>query len=309
MTDFKISVLIPAYNEEGNIKVILNHLVPVLEQYPDYEIIFINDGSKDNTLNDLKELHRTNKKVQYLSLSRNFGHQLALKAGIDHATGDCVISMDADLQHPVELIPTMIEKWREGFDIVYTVRADDPSLSLFKRATAKLFYKLINMISDIRIDQGSADFRLLDKCVIQVLKEIHEPDLFLRGIISWVGFSQFGMQYMPNTRFSGESKYSLKKMVFLAFNGITSFSTKPLHASTLLGFFISLVSFVYGFYAIIINLFTDKAVSGWASLITSVLFIGGIQLLMLGIIGEYLGKLFIESKRRPTYIIKEKSHD
>lgn len=309
MTDFKISVLIPAYNEEENIKAIVNHLVPVLQQYPDYEVIFINDGSKDNTLNELKELHRTNKKVQYLSFSRNFGHQLALKAGIDHATGDCVISMDADLQHPVELIPNMIEKWREGFDIVYTVRADDPSLSLFKRATAKLFYKLINMISDIKIERGAADFRLLDKRVIQVLKEIHEPYLFLRGIIPWVGFSQFALQYMPNARYSGKSKYSFRKMVLLAFNGITSFSTKPLHVSTLLGFFISIVSFVYGFYAIIVNLFTDKAVSGWASVITSVLFIGGIQLLMLGIIGEYLGKLFIESKRRPPYIIKEKSND
>jgi dolichol-phosphate mannosyltransferase len=309
MADIKISVVIPAYNEEGNIRVIYNHLVPVLEHYPDYEIIFINDGSRDNTLNNLKELHRTNKKVQYLSFSRNFGHQLALKAGLDHATGDCVISMDADLQHPVELIPAMIDKWREGFDIVYTIRADDPSLSLFKRVTATVFYKLINMISEIRIDPGSADFRLLDKRVIEVLREIHEPHLFLRGIIPWVGFSQFGLKYTPNARHSGESKYSLIKMVFLAFNGLTSFSTKPLHASTLLGFFISLLSFLYGLYAISVSVFTDKAVSGWASLIASVLFIGGIQLLMLGIIGEYLGKLFIESKRRPTYIIREKSHD
>jgi glycosyltransferase involved in cell wall biosynthesis len=309
MTTFKISIIIPAFNEEGNIRIIVDKLVKILNNYHDYEIIFINDGSVDNTLSVLKELNHANNKIRYISFSRNFGHQLALKAGIDHATGDCAISMDADLQHPVELIPSMIEKWQEGFEIVYTIRADDPRTSFFKRLTSDLFYKLMNSISDIKIVQGTADFRLLDRDVIDVLKNMQEHSLFIRGIIPWMGFSQYGMQYVPNERFWGKSKYSVKKMIRFAFNGITSFSTKPLHLATLMGLFISLLSFVYGFVAIMGKIFNDKAVSGWTSVIVSVLFIGGIQLVMLGIIGEYLGKLFIESKRRPNYIIREKSNN
>jgi glycosyltransferase involved in cell wall biosynthesis len=309
MTTFKVSIIIPAFNEEGNIRIIVDKLVKILNNYHDYEIIFINDGSVDNTLLVLKELNHANNKIRYISFSRNFGHQLALKAGIDHATGDCAISMDADLQHPVELIPSMIEKWQEGFEIVYTIRADDPRTSFFKRLTSDLFYKLMNSISDIKIVQGTADFRLLDRDVIDVLKNMQEHSLFIRGIIPWMGFSQYGMQYVPNERFWGKSKYSVKKMIRFAFNGITSFSTKPLHLATLMGLFISLLSFVYGFVAIMGKIFNDKAVSGWTSVIVSVLFIGGIQLVMLGIIGEYLGKLFIESKRRPNYIIREKSNN
>jgi glycosyltransferase involved in cell wall biosynthesis len=309
MITFKVSIIIPAFNEEGNIRIIVDKLVKILNNYHDYEIIFINDGSVDNTLLVLKELNHANNKIRYISFSRNFGHQLALKAGIDHATGDCAISMDADLQHPVELIPSMIEKWQEGFEIVYTIRADDPRTSFFKRLTSDLFYKLMNSISDIKIVQGTADFRLLDRDVIDVLKNMQEHSLFIRGIIPWMGFSQYGMQYVPNERFWGKSKYSVKKMIRFAFNGITSFSTKPLHLATLMGLFISLLSFVYGFVAIMGKIFNDKAVSGWTSVIVSVLFIGGIQLVMLGIIGEYLGKLFIESKRRPNYIIREKSNN
>lgn len=309
MTAFKVSIIVPAFNEEGNIRIIADNLVQILNKYHDYEIIFINDGSVDSTLLVLKELNHANNKIRYVSFSRNFGHQLALKAGIDYATGDCVISMDADLQHPVELIPQMIDKWKDGFEVVYTIRGDDPKLSFIKRFTANLFYKLMNTISDVKIVKGTADFRLLDREVIDVLKNMQEHSLFLRGIIPWMGFSQYGLHYVPNERFWGETKYSVKKMIGLAFNGITSFSTKPLHLSTLLGLFISLLSFVYGLYLIVGKFINNKAISGWTSVIVSVLFIGGMQLLMLGIIGEYLGKLFIESKRRPNYIIKEKSNN
>ena len=307
MTSFKVSIVIPAFNEEGNVKIIADNLVQVLKGYHDYEILFINDGSADRTLSVLKELSASNNHIRYLSFSRNFGHQLALKAGIDHASGDCVISMDADLQHPVELIPQLIAKWQEGFEIVYTIRADGPKTSLFKRVTSNLFYRLMNAISDIQIVQGTADFRLLDRVVVDVLKNMQEPDLFFRGIIPWIGFSQYGLLYAPNERFWGKSKYSLTKMFRFAFHGITSFSTKPLHLATLMGLFISFLSFAYGLVALTGKIFKDQAVSGWTSMIVSVLFIGGIQLVMLGIIGEYLGKLFIESKRRPNYIIREKS--
>jgi dolichol-phosphate mannosyltransferase len=302
-----VSVVIPAYNEEGNIERLTGKVVEIVKNYYDYEILFIDDGSEDSTLEILKKLAAQNQKIHYISLARNFGHQNALKAGLDHARGDCVITMDADLQHPPELIPQLVEKWLEGYEVVYTIRKDDPGLSWIKRKTSGIFYKLMNWLSDIHIKKGAADFRLLDRSVVEVLKEVKEYYLFFRGMTAWVGFRQYAVEYMPDNRFSGQSKYSLKRMLGFALTGITSFSLKPLRLSVLLGVFFAVFAFVYGIYAILMKFFSDQAIPGWASVLVSVLFIGGIQLVVLGIVGEYIGKLFMESKRRPHYIVKEKS--
>jgi len=303
----KISIVIPSYNEEGNILEITNRLKLELEKYSSYEIIFIDDGSLDGSLKLFEKLHDEDNRVNFISLSRNFGHQNALKAGLDFATGDCIISMDADLQHPTELIPQLIEKWKEGYEIVYTKRLVDKKLPLFKRTSSAFFYKIINLLSDTKIEDGTADFRLIDKSVSSIFSDMKENDLFIRGLMKWMGFKQYCIEYLPNERFSGTSKYSVRKMFKFATRGITSFSVKPLYLSTLLGLIISILAFTYGIYALYVGLFTDRAVSGWSSVIISVLFIGGLQLMMMGIIGEYIGKLFMQAKGRPQYIIRKKS--
>jgi len=305
--DNMISVIIPAYNEETNIMILVKKVIEQLGIYQDdYEIIFIDDGSSDGTANKVKELHEQNPRVKLISLSRNFGHQKALKAGIDHSSGDCVICMDADMQHPPELIPQLLEKWGQGYDIVYTIRKETKDAGIFKRITSKIFYWLINRLTEVNIKEGAADFRLMDKKVVDELKCLSENFLFIRGLVSWVGFNQIGIDYIAAPRYSGVSKYSARKMMKFAWDGITSFSIAPLRLAVSAGAIISLLSFLYGIYVLAIVLFTDKAVPGWASIRVSVLFIGGIQLLCTGILGEYLGKMFIEAKRRPTYIIKDK---
>lgn len=307
MHNFKISVVIPCYNEQDNIEPVTNQLKLILQKYESYELIFIDDGSDDETLKAIKLVQQKNPQIKYLSLSRNFGQQNALKAGIDYSTGDCLISLDADLQHPPELIDTLIQKWQEGFDIVYTIRKDTQIAPLWKRVADWTFYKIINSLSNIDIPIGSADFRLLDKKVVAVLKDINEPFIFIRGIIAWMGFNQFAIEYIPQQRFSGTTKYTFRKMVWLAITGITSFSIRPLHLATFLGLFLAFICALYALYAIYMVLFTHQTVLGWASVIVSILFIGSIQLIILGIIGEYLGKLFIASKKRPNYIIKERN--
>jgi len=304
---FKVSVVVPVFNEEGNIETLTDKLTGVLGKYTDYEVVYVDDGSKDQTLEIIKRIHEQNPRVHYMSLSRNFGHQNALKAGLDHASGDCVITMDGDLQHPPELIPDMIEKWIEGYDVVYTVRHDDPDLSFFKRKTSALFYKLMHFLSDYPIPKGAADFRLLDASVVEVMKDMKEYYLFLRGITAWVGFKQYALEYIPHSRFKGETKYSFKRMMGFAADGITSFSLKPLRLSIIIGTLLAFFAFGYGLYAIGMKLFSNHTIQGWASVLVSVLFIGGIQLVALGIIGEYIGKLFMEMKQRPRYIIKENS--
>jgi len=305
--NFTVSIVIPAFNEAGNIELLVKKLKDTLMDYHNYEILFVDDGSEDKTLEILKSLCRRYNRVRYISLSRNFGHQNALKAGLDHAIGDCVITMDADLQHPPYLIPQLITKWQEGYEVVYTIRLDDPRVSFLKRKTSNLFYKLMNWLSDIRIPKGTADFRLLDRAVVDVLKDTKEYHLFIRGITAWVGFRQYAFEYVPDERYSGKSKYTIKRMAGFALTGITSFSLKPLRLSILLGLFFAMLAFAYGVYAILTKFLTDRAVPGWASVLASVLFIGGIQLIVLGIIGEYIGKLVMESKQRPHYVIKEKS--
>jgi dolichol-phosphate mannosyltransferase len=304
----KVSFVIPTYNEESNIIELYNRIssLQILKEY-DLEYIIIDDGSTDNTLENVKHLRSNDNKVNYISFSRNFGHQCALKAGIDHTDGDIIIMMDADLQHPPELINEMLAKWNEGYNVITTKRIDKVRLPVLKKITSKLFYKLLNWISDIKFDPGSADYRLIDKKVAAIIKKSNEAEIFFRGYISWVGFRQYQIQYNANARFSGESKYSLKKMMNFAVNGITSFSLKPLRIAVVLGLIFSFSAFLYAIYALYMVTFTDRTIQGWASVIISVLFLGGIQLIVLGIFGEYLGKLFLQVKGRPSYIIAETS--
>ena len=306
-SNFKVSVIIPVYNEEGCLANTEKRVLHVLEGYSDYEIIFIDDGSEDNTLAILKKFHSENPKINFLSFSRNFGHQNALRAGTKHATGDCIISLDGDLQHPPELITDLVNKWNDGYDIVYTIRKEVTKTPFFKRVTTRLFYKIMNLISDINFEQGEADFRLLDKNAAAELNNLNENAIFFRGMIKWLGFNQTGIEYIPDDRIWGKTKYSRKKMFALAISGITSFSVKPLRISTLIGISIAFLSMIYGIYALYIKLFTNTSIEGWTSVFFMVAFIGGVQLIMIGILGEYIGNIFLESKKRPNYIIKENS--
>jgi dolichol-phosphate mannosyltransferase len=300
-----ISIVIPCYNEEGNIELLHKQINSILSEYK-VEFVFIDDYSTDTSLDIIEELSEKHPNVKYLSFSRNFGHQSALRAGLEYATGDCVICLDADLQHPPELLQILINKWKEGYDIVYTIRKDLENVSILKKISAALFYRLINSLSDIKIDKGSADFRLLDKKIVKVLtNDITEYHLFYRGIISWIGYKQIGVEYIPNKRFSGQSKYTFMKMMNFAIDGITSFSIKPLKLAILLGLLLSFLSGLYGLYALGMSVFTNETVKGWTSVLVSVLFIGGVQMTLLGIIGEYIGKLYIQSKNRPNFLIKK----
>ncbi len=304
--EMSISIVVPVYNEEANIAPLTEKLEKVLAGFR-HEIIFVDDGSRDGTLETIKALLGSNSHLHYLSLSRNFGHQNALKAGLDHASGDCVITMDGDLQHPPEVIPRLLERWREGFEVVYTIRDDYRDVPLFKRTTARLFYGLINLIAEVKVQEGTADFRLLDRSVVDVLKNMNESSPFYRGIVPWTGFRQSGLHFKPNPRHAGRTKYSLGRMIAFALSGLVSFSVTPLRLATFLGFGMAMTGFVIGLKAVIEYLITKNTVPGWASTIVTVVLVGGVQLIILGIIGEYLGKLVNESKRRPHYIVRERS--
>ena len=305
-SDFHVSIVIPAYNESGNLDICIEEIQKSLTGYT-YDILFVDDGSSDQTLKELRQLSEQYMEVGYLSLSRNFGHQNALRAGLENAKGDCIISMDADMQHPPRLLPELIDKWLEGYDIVQTIRKGNEKLAFFKRTTSGLFYKFINTISEVDIEPGAADFRLIDRKVADVIRLIQDPTLFLRGLVPWMGFNQYQLEFEVGERHSGQSKYTFKKMLRLALDGIMAFSIRPLRLTVIMGLILSVAAFLYAIYALVIYLATDQAVSGWTSLVLSVLFIGGMQLFFLGIIGEYIGKIFIAIKQRPNYIIKETS--
>lgn len=299
-----ISIVIPAHNEQDNILVICDRIKQVFDSSGyEHEILFVDDGCTDNTLEIIKTLAASRSNIFYIEFSRNFGHQAALKAGLDQAGGDCVISLDADLQHPPELFMEMISKWEEGYEIVYTKRLEDKSLPFRKRQTSKYFYKLINSLSDIELESGTADFRLLDRKVVEAFREFREIDPFIRGLVKWMGFKQYGIEYIPDKRHSGGSKYNTTKMRRLALHGVTSLSIRPLHTAIYLGFTFSTLSLLYIPYVIHAFL-TGKEVTGWASLIMTIVFFGGLQLIIMGIIGIYIGKMFMQSKNRPNYIIR-----
>jgi glycosyltransferase involved in cell wall biosynthesis len=306
-----ITIVIPSYNEESNIEKLLeclNEVIATLDY--NFKILFVDDGSRDGTISKLKNLAREQQNLFYIELSRNFGHQNALKAGIDYAklNSDAVISMDGDLQHPPSLIPELIARWEEGFDVVYTVRAETESLSYFKNKTSKWFYSLMNKLSEIKFEPGTADFRLIDKRVAEVFSDFTENELFIRGIINWVGFSQFAVDYIPQERFSGKSKYTLSKMIRFAIQGITSFSTRPLYLAVFLGLGLSIFSVVFFSIYVGYSLYFGHPISGWASVITAIVFFGCLNLIVLGIIGIYIGKLFMQSKDRPNYLVKNTNY-
>lgn len=299
-----LSIIVPSYNEQDNVSLLYEQVKEYVKE--PFELIYIDDGSSDDTLKNIQELSKEHSEVHFITFSRNFGHQAALRAGLRYAKGDAVISMDADLQHPPRMLPELIAKWREGYEVVYTIRDDTKSdISWFKRTTSQVFYKVMNFLSGLTIDEGAADFRLLDRKVVDVINNETESDLFLRGYINWIGFKQIGIPYVPQKRHSGVSKYPLKKMIAFASKGVTQFSVKPLRLSFLLAVGAFMLSFVYLLYALWAALVQDTAVPGWLSLVVLFVFLQGIQFLLIGLIGEYLGRTFIQTKHRPEYIVSE----
>lgn len=302
-----LSIVVPVYNEAQNIPQLYDRLSKVLTSSGySYEIIMVDDGSTDGSLDEISRLSQKDSQVRALSFSRNFGHMIALSAGLDHASGEAVITMDADLQHPPELIPQLLQKWKAGAEVVNTIRKDTRGNGLLKKATAGMFYWLMRRIANIDLIANSADYRLLDRKVVDNLKKMKERSRFLRGMISWVGFRQEFIEYAADARVAGRTKYSFSKMLAFALDGITAFSAFPLRLAMYLGFIIAGLSALYILYAVYIRLFTARAISGWASVLIAVLFIGGTQLIFLGIIGEYLSRVYEESKERPLYIINKK---
>lgn len=301
----ELSIVIPVFNEEGNIDMLISELIPVISQIThEYEVIFVDDGSKDKTFEKVKDLNTQNPLINGISFSKNFGHQTALLAGLKQSSGEVVISIDGDLQHPPEMIPELFQKYNEGFDIVNTKRIDPKGIGLFKKLSSRLFYKLINYLSDVPIEPAAADFRLMTRKAVDAYLAIPERDRFTRGLISWIGFRQAIIPYQANPRFSGKSKYSLTKMISFGLSGITSFSSRPLRISFYTGLMISFFGFLYALYAII-EYFQGRNVQGWTSILVTLLIIGGLTLINLGIIGEYIARIFHEVKRRPAYFIKE----
>ena len=300
----QLSIVIPAFNEQGNLRELYTTLLPILTDLAlPWEIVFADDGSQDGTWAEICELHRVDLRVKGVCLSRNFGHQYALMAGLSHACGQAVISMDADLQHPPAMIPELIACWRQGYKLVHTRRLDPATIGCFKRWSSGLFYALFSLLSGVPMASGMADFRLLDRQVLGEILQFREDGLFLRGIVQWVGYQSTTVDYQCQERFSGSSKYTLRKMIKFAWTGITSFSVIPLRLGLYLGIVTSLLAFSEMAYAIAMRLFTDTVVPGWASGVAIVSFLFGILFILLGLIGEYVGRILIEVRRRPRFLI------
>lgn len=304
---FQYSVVVPLYNEELVINETYNRITKVMVTIGEpYEIIFVNDGSQDNTLEMVRHLSLIDKHINLLSFSRNFGHQIAITAGMEYASGDAVVVIDADLQDPPEVIPEMIAKWKDGYEVVYGQRIERKGETFFKKSSARLFYRILNKLTDVDIPVDTGDFRLIDRKVLDALTRLPERNRYVRGMVSWVGFKQIGIEYVRDERFAGETKYPFRKMIKFAVNAITSFSYKPLRLATYLGCSVSLLSFLYLFYVIYEKMFSPQTtVPGWASLAAISLFFNGVVLILLGIIGEYIGRIYDEAKGRPLYIISE----
>jgi glycosyltransferase involved in cell wall biosynthesis len=302
----QFSLVIPVYNEAEVLPALYSRLTRVMEGLGgSYEIIFVDDGSADESPHLLKEFRVKDERVKLLSLSRNFGHQIAITAGLDHSSGQAVVVMDADLQDPPEVVPRLVEQWRHGYDIVFAIREKRRGESLFKRGTAALFYRILRRLTVTEIPLDAGDFRLMSRKAVDTLTAFQECNRFIRGLAGWIGFRQTSVSYVRDERQGGETKYPLKKMARFALNGLIAFSIVPLQLVSYLGFLVSLVSFFYMVYAIGLKLFTDSVVLGWTSVMVAVLFLGGVQLVSLGIIGEYIGRIYDEVKHRPLYIVAE----
>lgn len=306
MSNFLLSVIVPVFNEEKNILPLLDRLLPVLKNY-NYELIFVDDGSQDKTAAIIGIEAKNNKCLKLISFFRNFGHQMALSAGYEEAKGDCVLTLDADLQDPPEIIPDMLEKWQKGAKIVYAKREKRDRDFFLKRTTARVFYKLMNFLSDVPIPDDVGDFRLLDREIVNFLNKLHEQSRFLRGLVAWGGYPTAYVFFNRDKRNAGQTHYTVSKMLNLALEGITSFSTKPLRVASYFGFAVASIGFLGIVYAILGRILLPKYwVTGWTALFVGIMFIGGVQLITIGIIGEYIGKIYKEIQKRPKFLIKER---
>lgn len=302
----RYSIVIPMYNEEAVIEETYQRLKNVMKETEDtYELLFVNDGSTDRCLEIMKEYSRWDNTVKIIDFSRNFGHQIAITAGMDYALGDAIIIIDADLQDPPELMLKMIEKWKQGYEVVYAKRIKRKGETWFKKWSASIFYRILRSSTEINIPVDTGDFRLIDRKVCEQMKRIHENNRFVRGLVSWVGFRQTAIEYERDERLAGETKYPLKRMMKLSMDGIISFSYKPLKLAIYAGVILSGSGFLYFLYVLYLALFTDATMKGWPSLISIMLIFNGFILLILGIIGEYVGRIYDETKGRPLYIVRE----
>ena len=301
-----VSVVVPVYNEAEVIGEMYRRLTHVASSLPDleYELVVVDDGSRDESYAALVSLARSDPRLRVLKLSRNFGHQTAITAGIDVARGDAVVIIDADLQDPPEVIPEMVQRWREGFDVVYGVREKRAGETMMKLATASVFYRMLGRMTNVSIPVDAGDFRLMSRRAADQLRAMREKDRFVRGLISWIGFRQASIPYHREARFAGTTKYPLRKMLKFAVDGLTSFSTLPLKLATWLGYLASAFAFIY-LASVFVQKWLGRTVEGWATIMVAMLFMGGVQLICLGIMGEYIGRIFTESKGRPLYVVEE----
>lgn len=301
-----LSVVVPMYNEEEVIETTYRRITQVLEALGEtYEIVFVNDGSRDRTAPIVRELGASDKRVKLIDFSRNFGHQIAVTAGMDYASGRVVVLIDADLQDPPELIPDMIARWREGYDVVYGKRIARKGESWFKKATASAFYRILQAMTSVDIPLDTGDFRLMDRKVCDAIRQMRERSRFIRGMVSWAGFRQTALEYVREERFAGETKYPLRKMIRLSLDALTSFSTKPLKFAGILGFMMSAAGFIYLLVVLYQKFFTDTTLQGWTSMVVISLLFHGITLSLLGVFGEYIGRIYEETKGRPLYVVAE----
>jgi len=306
----KISILVPAYNEEEVLEALYQRLGKLANDNKSYEFefLFVNDGSRDKTLEIIQDYAEKDQRIAYVNLSRNFGKEIAMIAGLDHVTGDATVIIDADLQDPPELIPQMIKLWEDGYDDVYAKRTSREGESWFKKASSRLYYRLLQKATHIEIQQDTGDFRLLDRRCVQALTQIRESQRYTKGMFSWIGYNKKEITYDRDQRLAGETKWNYPKLINFAIDGLTSFTTAPLRLSSVLGGVVSLAAFVYIVYLVVRTIFFGTDLAGYPSMMAVILFLGGVQLLSLGIIGEYIGRIFNETKQRPLYFVEEYHH-
>lgn len=303
----KITILVPAYNEEEALPFLYERVSKIMDEMKNYEfeLLFVNDGSKDNTLNEIKELRKKDKRISYVDFSRNFGKEIGMIAGLDYATGDCVIIMDADLQDPPELIPQMVELWEQGYDDVYAQRKSRAGETWLKKFTSKMYYRVLQSLTKVEIQKDTGDFRLLDRRCVNALKKMRETGRNSKSMFSWIGYNKKAIFYDRDPRVAGKSKWNYKKLIDLAIDGITAFTTSPLRISTCLSIPTFLALFIYFIYVIIKCIRLNVAIQAYQAIILLILFFSGVQIILIGIMGEYLGRIFNESKHRPLYLVNE----
>jgi polyisoprenyl-phosphate glycosyltransferase len=302
----RLSVVVPVHDEEGSLAELCRRLSTVLNSLgTSWEVILVDDGSRDRSFETMLDLRQQDARIKVVRLSRNFGHQAAITAGLDSAAGDAVVVMDGDLQHPPEVIAKFVERWRDGYEVVYGVMTERAGETHFKRWTARLYYRLLGRMSDIDVPPAAGDFRLVDRRAVDAFKSLHERNRYVRGMFSWIGYRQTGVPYAAPPRMVGETKYSRQRMLRLGSHGILSFSNAPLRFVLGLGIGVSLLAIAYAVYAVVIRLTGSEVVQGWSSIVFTVSLLGGIQLIVLGIVGEYVGLVYDEVKQRPLYLVSD----